>query len=255
MNRRLRRSIRRILPRRLGPHRILAGPLRGQRIVTSWHDYPGAILGRTETGLLAWFTRHVGAGETWIDVGAHYGYTAVALARLVGRSGRVFAFEPVLATAGCLDRTRDLNALPQLTVLPFGLDDAAELHFVEQRTIRGMACGDPRQDTPSDWLSMLAFDALWSRIAGGAQRVHGVKIDVQGMELQTLRGMTETLRRHQPRLIVELHEGVDRALFTELMTDLGYGGAGAPVDVDHAPGTYENDCSYAFAPGTGTPAV
>src|SRR5207237_10129798 len=96
----LKESIRRIRPDAMRPHSILAGPLRGASIYTSWHDYPGAILGTTEKPLLSWFQRHVSAGETWIDIGAHYGYTAIALCRLVGPTGRVVAFEPVPTTAG-----------------------------------------------------------------------------------------------------------------------------------------------------------
>src|SRR5206468_10103171 len=105
VRRSLKEYFRRFLPKTVRPHRILAGRLRGLRIVTSWHDYPGAILGRTERPLLDWFERNVRAGETWLDVGAHYGYTAIALSRLVGLRGRVFAFEPVVATAGCSMRS------------------------------------------------------------------------------------------------------------------------------------------------------
>ena len=113
MNAALKSLLRRYLPRRVTSHRILSGSLRGQRIVTSWHDYPAAILGYTERPLLAWFARCVQAGETWLDVGAYYGYTAVALSRLVGESGRVFAFEPTVRTAGYLSETRQINVLPQ----------------------------------------------------------------------------------------------------------------------------------------------
>src|SRR2546421_957839 len=90
-------------------------------MVVSWHDYPAGITGRTERALLAWFRENVNKNETWLDVGAHYGYTAIALSRLVGDNGRVFAFEPVVATAGCIAQTRNLNRLSQLTVVPFGL--------------------------------------------------------------------------------------------------------------------------------------
>ena len=45
---RVKEALRKLLPRTVKPHRILAGPLRGQWIVTSWHDYPAAILGYTE---------------------------------------------------------------------------------------------------------------------------------------------------------------------------------------------------------------
>src|SRR5437870_13466498 len=104
-------QVRRFLPKSIAPQSILAGPLQGASIFTSWHDYPGAILGTTERALLDWFRRDVSPGETWLDIGAHYGYTAIALSRLVGPAGRVFAFEPVLATAGCIARTRELNQL------------------------------------------------------------------------------------------------------------------------------------------------
>src|ERR1700722_15054658 len=98
MTRQIKETIRTLLPRTIGNRRILGGPLRGQYLVTSWHDYPGALLGTTERPLLAWFKQNVCAGETWLDIGAHYGYTAVALSRLVGKKGRVFAFEPMVAT-------------------------------------------------------------------------------------------------------------------------------------------------------------
>ena len=94
----LKSFLRALLPRSIGRQRILAGPLEGQWIVTSWHDYPAAITGRTERPLLDWLAENVKPGETWLDVGAHYGYTAIALSRLVGPTGRVFAFEPTPAT-------------------------------------------------------------------------------------------------------------------------------------------------------------
>ena len=111
MNGRLKEALRRFFPRSLVPHRILAGPLRASTIVTSWHDYPAAILGRTERPLLECFANNVGKGETWLDIGAHYGYTAIALSKLVGTSGHVYAFEPMLNTAGCICRTKSMNNL------------------------------------------------------------------------------------------------------------------------------------------------
>lgn len=121
MSTHLKDRIRRCLPKRLKRHRIHGGPLAGAAIFTSWHDYPGAILGRTEKPLIEWFRQHVKSSETWIDIGAHYGYTAIALARLVGEQGRVFACEPILATAACLARTKEINEFSQLTVIPLGL--------------------------------------------------------------------------------------------------------------------------------------
>src|SRR5438445_1683194 len=131
-------QLRRLMPRAVRPHRILSGRMRGSWIVTSWHDYPAAILGRTERALLKWFEGHVKPGQTWLDVGAHYGYTAIALSRLVGSAGRVFAFEPMLATAGHLAHTRALNNLAQLSIIPCGLGSPEALEVGRLPVVRGM---------------------------------------------------------------------------------------------------------------------
>jgi hypothetical protein len=127
MNETTKRMLRALLPSTPKPHRILAGDLAGAKIVTSWHDYPAAILGYGEKELISWLLRTVKPGETWLDVGAHYGYTSLAMCRAVGETGRVFAFEPSLSCAGSIARTRLANRYWWWTVCPFGLDDASDL--------------------------------------------------------------------------------------------------------------------------------
>jgi FkbM family methyltransferase len=216
-------------------------------IVTSLHDYPGAILGRTEKPLLAWFRLNVKPGETWLDVGAHYGYTAIALAELVGSSGHVYAFEPSLTTAGHLNQTRGLNGLDQITVLPFGLGEPGELRLTTTSIDRGMANhAFGGAGTENIWV--VGFDHLWTAL--GTRPVHGVKIDVQGVESQVLEGMSRTLRDQRPKLVVEFHLGVDRARIVELLRDAGYRTPGIPVDAlpTEPEANYSDDHSYAFEP-------
>ena len=115
--------VRELLPRRHVAHRVMGGPLRGMRIVTSWYDYPAAIRGYTERKLTDWLLANARPGETWLDVGANCGYTSLAMSRAVGSAGRVFAFEPALTTAACLERTGRANGLDQLVALPFALSE------------------------------------------------------------------------------------------------------------------------------------
>ncbi len=241
--------VRWLLPRRPGPHMILAGPLRGRRLVTSWHDYPAAILGRTELALINWLRRNVNSGETWLDIGAHYGYTAIAMSELVGRHGRVFAFEPVLTTAGNLSLTRDLNHFHQLTVVPLGLDDSRSMRMLLVPTRRGMATPLESGTTPRDTIYLTSFDAIWDMLADGQPAIHGVKMDVQGMEIAALRGMHRWLKRFRPKLVVEIHSGVDRPTFLSTVADLGYEPTGIALDPlpgEQVPG-YHDDHSYSFA--------
>lgn len=250
MNRSLKKGLRSLFPRSLVRHRILSGPLRGSAIVTSWHDYPAAILGRTEPLLLEWFRKNVGEGETWLDIGAHYGYTSIALCKLVGNKGHVYAFEPMLNTAGCVSRTRFLNDLPQMTVVPIALGNKADLGMDSLLSVRGMIDStlqgnegfrEPFLTSRLDW--------LWPRISDPGSRIHGVKIDVQGMEIDVLEGMSALVREYRPKLLVELHPGVSRPRFLEVIQSLGYQPRGFPVEP--LPGETEPvyaDKTYFFKP-------
>jgi FkbM family methyltransferase len=238
--------IRALLPRRARPHRILRGPLRGRIIVTSWHDYPGAILGRTELGLVNWFQRNVEAGETWLDVGAHYGYTAIALAERVGPTGRVFAFEPVLETAGCLSLTRSINRLDWLAVIPFGLGSSKGVQLIRVPMVRGMAeYRDSRE--VSNQVCLTSFDEIWTSLSNGVPVIHGIKIDVQGAEHEVVMGMRRYLAEYLPKLVIELHAGVDRPLLMQRLQSLGYSRTGLPVEDREPPPPYIDNHSYVFS--------
>jgi len=231
MNARLKKGLRSLFPRSLVRHTILGGPLRGSAIVTSWHDYPAAILGRTEQALLEWFANNVGEGETWLDIGAHYGYTTIALCKLVGAAGHVYAFEPMLNTAGCVSRTRFLNNLQQMTVVPIALGNSADLGLESLLSVRGMIDSTLQGEEGFRESFMVSrLDWLWPRISEPNSRIDGIKIDVQGMEIEVLMGMTAMVKRYRPKLLVELHTRVSRPQFLDVINSLGYLTRGFPVE-------------------------
>lgn len=248
MNKALKNLLRAWLPRSVRPQRIWAGSLRGCHIVTSWHDYPSAIMGRTERSLLDWFVQNVEPGETWLDVGAHYGYTAIALSRLVGQTGRVFAFEPMLSTAGYLAQTRLINSLPQLTVLPLALAVPENLELKQLPTVRGMVDSTIQSGEWLETILVARLDWLWPQICDGQQQIDGIKIDVQGMEIETLRGMSGLLEVFKPKLAVEFHPGVARDVLLDMIEDLGYMREGMPIEPveGETEPQYLDDRSYAF---------
>jgi FkbM family methyltransferase len=239
----MKQLLRAALPAAMRSHRIWSGPLRGCQLVTSWRDYPAAIIGYTERPLLRWLAANVRRGETWLDVGAHYGYTAVAMSRLVGGDGRVFAFEPVPETAGCLAVTRCRNQLAHLTVLPIGLSDAPGVSVLDVPVVRGMAEHARPPDGARVAIVTMPLDGIWDAVSRGCRAVHGVKVDVQGMENQVLAGMRGLLHEFRPRVVVEFHTGVDPRPTFEVLDGLGYGLPGVALG-GHGP-----DVSLAFVAG------
>jgi FkbM family methyltransferase len=242
---RLKAFLRNFLPRQVRAHRILAGPLRGRKMVTSWYHNFSSLTGRTEPDVNSWFAKTAREGETWLDIGANYGYTALSLAGLVGPSGRVFAFEPKLATCGCLSETVRINGLSQVTVVPVALGTPKFLELTQFQTSGSMVVGFGTAIGPPETVLVAELDWLWPRISGDRRPIDGVKIDVQGMELDVLSGMKRLLRTYTPKLIVELHPGVDRNALLDLLESCGYQRQGIPV-YDSADSLYRDNLSYAF---------
>lgn len=243
----LKENIRRFLPSTVRPRRIISGPLSGNYLVTSWHDYPSGILGRAEPALIDWFRRSARPGETWLDLGAHYGYTTLALCQLVGRSGRVFAFEPLLTTVGYLAATRSVNQLAQLTIVPFAVGDSEEITPVSVSPRKGMA-QPKRAEDEGRWLDTVycvALDKIWNRLCGSDETISGIKMDVEGMEIKVLKGMIGILRKHRPKLVIEVHasRGVNLASLTPVLREAGYDSEGYPIEISAGAA----DKSYEFA--------
>jgi len=81
-------------------------------------------------------------------------------------------------------------------------------------------------------------------------QVDGIKIDVQGMEFQTLLGMEEVLKTHKPKLIVEFHAGVDRKRVLDFLGSIGYTRQALPIEPveGEVEPQFLDDHSYFFAP-------
>jgi hypothetical protein len=74
------------------------------------------------------------------------------------------------------------------------------------------------------------LDWLWPRISEANSRIDGIKIDVQGMEIEVLEGMLAVVKRYHPKLLVELHPGVSRPKLLDVIASMGYLPRGFPVE-------------------------
>src|SRR5579859_6266046 len=70
------------------------GDLSGYRMVTEWQRYRGLVYGNWEPEVSSIVRASAREGMTVLDVGGHIGYYTLLLAKCVGKSGRVFSFEP-----------------------------------------------------------------------------------------------------------------------------------------------------------------
>jgi hypothetical protein len=187
-----------ILPAGERPRVIRGGALRGMRFGLDLRATTQTWRGIYEVGLQQWLARNVAPGNTCLDVGAKDGYFTLLMARLAGPDGAVHAFEPDPEHRKIAENFA-LNPdvpLARLCVHP---------HFAGSST---------------EGEKTVALDDLLA--SGHLPAVHVVKIDVDGGEMDVLRGMKLLLQTLHPRLFVEVHSEALCQAVQEFAGDLGY---------------------------------
>jgi len=147
-------------------------------------------------------------GALVIDVGANFGHYALIAANAIGPEGLVVAFEPHLETFALLDANRKL--LPQDNLLAvqagLGASDGSMEIYTDTANPGGHSFFDwnlRATDGSSHRAPIRALDSFLSeRIPHRAVDV--IKIDVQGFEMEALRGAVGTIERYRPAVLCEV---------------------------------------------------
>jgi FkbM family methyltransferase len=160
--------------------------------------------GEYESGTRQFLLTSLKPGMTFIDIGAHVGLFAIPAAKLVGPSGRVFAFEPNPSNRELLEANIAANGVENITVVPKAVSDCNDrmrLHCSPYNT------GDHQlyysgRGRRSVEVEVVRLDEFMEQ-HGGA--VDLVKMDVQGAEARVLKGMHELMTANDGVvLVVEL---------------------------------------------------
>jgi FkbM family methyltransferase len=132
--------------------------------------------------------RYVRPGMTVVDVGSNLGLYTVLLSHLVGPTGRVLAFEPDPGLFVLLQRNCALNGCANVTAYNLALGSKRERLLLHTTAINSgdnhLGDGGSRLLRRSVQIEVVPLD----EIAPGL-RPDLVKIDVQGWELEVLKGM------------------------------------------------------------------
>lgn len=226
MNPRLRKAIGSTVG--LLPVRVRSGAAKGAR----WTLYPWTSYWRgTHEPVIQEVIRNLGGGNIvgwscW-DLGAHFGLYSVALARGVGPTGEVAAFEPNPASYARLVRHRAMNRLTWLKTYPAAVSDRAGetqlLTYGElDSTSTHLRYDDEIQNAASAPISIrsLRLDDLVER--GELRPPQFVKVDVEGHGHHALEGMKGAVAKSRPALIVAFHSPEEVAGVLAVLQPLGY---------------------------------
>jgi len=136
------------------------------------------------------FLRHLRRGMVVVDVGAHIGYYTVVAARRVGDAGRVHAVEPSPENLALLRDNLSLNGLTNVAIHAVAAGTqrrGRRFHLTESSDSSGF---HSHPLTPTVRTTEVMETPLDELVDG---RVHALKIDVEGSEIDVLRGSRRIL--------------------------------------------------------------
>jgi FkbM family methyltransferase len=154
----------------------------------------------------------VWAGAAVYDIGAHFGYFALGVARLVGDTGRVVAFEGDPDNVVCLRENVSKNELEaRLLVVHAAVwsntsgDGISFRRGVEPRAQGGVEADESRPVAGNAELIRVPVITLDDFVARGGPVPNVIKIDVEGGEHAVFEGAAELFANGRPLVIAEVH--------------------------------------------------
>lgn len=170
---------------------VLSGPLRGaQWIVGSGRK--AYWFGTYESHFQRLLCDELDSRSVFFDIGANAGFYSLLAARM---GAAVFAFEPFPANAAFVRRHAALNRF-QISVQELALSNYDGIgSFVGSGAVGHIASkGIP--------IKVAKLDSL---ISAGLPSPSHIKMDIEGAELEALRGAEHCIRTHRPKIFLAVH--------------------------------------------------
>ncbi|QDT55714.1 hypothetical protein Pan44_37600 [Caulifigura coniformis] len=209
--------------------RVMEQPLKGyQWTTTRSYTY---LLGTHESPeVIDRFRSWLTPDSVFYDVGGNAGYFSFIASTIVTR-GHILAFEPIASNIAIFEehlrRNRRRPGLDRITLLPYAVADTEKVvQFTNDPVLTGSnTYVDSSFFGPSVEKVDVQCVSIDGQIAKGAPVPDVIKIDVEGAELDVLKGAVSTLKSHHPHLLLATHDahvpGIDRQC-AEFLKDLGY---------------------------------
>lgn len=183
----------------IGQYRPIVRLSVGTRLEVDLRDqgvgWPIFMQQQYEPAETRFISRTLRRGDVFVDIGANIGFFTTLASRLVGRRGKVVAFEPDPDHCAVLRRNLRLNGARNAVVRNEALGAESQhgqlfksnSNFGDHRVAAG---AEQRDSIP---ISIRRFDEACAEL--GLKQIDFIKMDVQGYEPQVFAGMGDCLER------------------------------------------------------------
>ena len=152
------------------------------------------------------FTGKIKDGNV-IDVGANIGQTSLWLAQSLPKKANIFAFEPFINTFQKLEINIELNNYTNIKIENLAI--GSSLSTVRMKnTIETNSGGKHIISEITDGANLISFQqtTLDHYFENNATKIQLIKVDVEGYELEVLKGALKIIQKDHPMLFIEIND-------------------------------------------------
>ncbi len=165
-----------------------------------------------------------------LDIGANIGVMTTYFARKLNNS-KILAFEPIPFNIRTLKRIISFFKLSNVEIIKVALSDVEGklkmivpvINSARKQGLSHVSDVASINSEPGEEYEVEGkrLDNV-EEIVNANERIIAIKIDVEGYELNVLKGAVETIRKHRPIIYCELWPGEQRNKTIKLLQSLGY---------------------------------
>ena len=179
---------------------------------------------------ISYLKKQLKAGNVFIDIGANIGAYSLIASKLVGSNGKVVSFEPVSLICKQLKQNIKLNNLANIVVEPkavFDKNTTLEL-FISDHQNMGMSSILNHSHETGEKQSVQAITIDEYVKIKSLLKIDFIKIDIEGAEINALRGMKQTILKFNPIILMEISDGIlenstiNSTMIYDFMNELNY---------------------------------
>jgi FkbM family methyltransferase len=210
---------------------IESGPGKGLWIELNPRTGEDYRRGTAEGTVQEILTERLRPGMVFYDLGANIGLFSLIAANMVGSGGRVFSFEPDAFVAERLQRNIARNNFANVTVVQKGVwSKTSTVNFVAadaNSPDRGTGRFTTAESDGSSQLNCVSLDDF----SAAHPAPDAIKCDVEGAELEVLRGAERLIRARRPWILGEMHSDENARAWVQFMRACGY--SMESIDANH----------------------
>ncbi len=170
---------------------------------------------------------YIAPGVTALDIGAHIGLYSTCLSRLVGKSGKVYAFEPNTQNFSLLKKNLKVNHCRNVIAVQKAVSNTngTTALFLSSSSQADHRIYQTDQAGSKEIVETIRIDDFLKKQV----KIRFIKIDVQGAEFAVLQSMTKLLKKNKditlfleyfPRCLSQY--GIQPKTYIQLLTDLQF---------------------------------